>query len=227
MENKIENLCSKSLKRKKPKVIANSNKQRRMETMGEGSQQRDYDELENRNRFPFDTTVDDLEKLMEGECPANTAKNNEWAYKNFTSWRAARNQRFPDMQCPDDVFSSKEVACEWLCKYVSETRKADGSEYTPRSLYLLLAGLQRYVRSMHPTMKINFFTDDEFKPLKNLCDSIFKRLHSKGIGTSLKAAAVLSADDEKKLWDTKVLDLETPVGLLRAVFFYNGKNFCL
>ena len=63
------------------------------------------------NRFPFDTTIDELEKLMEGECPANTAKNTDWVYKNFESWCTARNQQFPEVRCPDDVFSSKEVAC--------------------------------------------------------------------------------------------------------------------
>ena len=33
--------------------------------------------------FPFDTTADEVEKLMEGECLANTAKNTDMAYKNF------------------------------------------------------------------------------------------------------------------------------------------------
>ena len=51
-------------------------------------------------------------------------------------------------------------------------------------------------------MQVNVFADHEFTPLKNLCDSVFKMLHSKGIGASLKTAAVLFADDEKKLWDT-------------------------
>ena len=37
------------------------------------------------DRFPFDTTIDELEKLMEGECLANTAKNTDWAHKNFES----------------------------------------------------------------------------------------------------------------------------------------------
>ena len=49
------------------------------------------------DRFPFDTTIDELEKLMEGKCSANTAKNTDWAYKNFESWRTARNQRFPEV----------------------------------------------------------------------------------------------------------------------------------
>ena len=46
--------------------------------------------------FPFDTTVDELEKLMEGECLANTAKNTDWAHNNFESWRTTRNRLFPE-----------------------------------------------------------------------------------------------------------------------------------
>ena len=48
--------------------------------------------------------------------------------------------------------------------------------------------------------------DHEFTPLKNLCDSIFKKLHSKGIGASFKTTAVLSAGNEKKLWDTNIMN---------------------
>ena len=72
-------------------------------------------------------------------------------------------------------------------------------------------------------MQVNLFVDHEFTALKNLCDTIFKKLHYKGIGVSLKTTAVLSADDEKKLWDTNVMNTKTPIRLLHAVFFYNGK----
>ena len=58
-------------------------------------------------------------------------------------------------------------------------------------------------------------------------DTVFKQLHSKGIGSTTKSASVLGPEEEKKLWDTGVLSVSTPTGLLRAVFFYNGKNFCL
>ena len=43
----------------------------------------------------------------------------------------------------------------------------------------------------------------------------------------MKTTAVLFADNGKKLWDTNVINLKTPIRLLCAVFFYNGKNFCL
>ena len=53
------------------------------------------------------------------------------------------------------------VACDWLCKFVCETRKRDGEEYTPRSLYLLLNGLQRYIRK---TEEFNIWKDPVFTP---------------------------------------------------------------
>ena len=59
-----------------------------------------------------------------------------------------------------------------------------------------------------------------------MCDSIFKQLHQKGIGADIKQTAVLSQEQENQLWEKRIFDLNTPVGLLRAIFFYNGKNFC-
>lgn len=109
---------------------------------------------------------------------------------------------------------------------MSETHKANGEEYTPRSLYLILAGLQRHLHQVRPSEDLNIFQDASFKPLKNVCDSLFKRLHSKGIGTETKATPVISANEEDKLWESGVINMDTPQGLLRG-FFYNGKHFCL
>ena len=208
---------AKSLKLKRPRV--NSSRQQTVKKSKEADDE----------RFSFDVTCEDLSKFKEGECPVNTEKNTEWAIRNFESWRMARNSRYPDEQCPPTVLCSTEEnqLCDWLCKYISETRKVDRTEYTPRSLYLLLAGLQRYIRKLNPNKNLNIFQDSEFKPLKCVCDSIFKRLHTKGIGTEIKVTPVITDTDEDKLWETGVMNLDTPTGLLRAVFFYNGKNFCL
>ena len=56
---------------------------------------------------------------------------------------------------------------------------------------------------------------------------MFKQLHSKGIGTETKVTPALSQTEEDKLWETGVINLDSPTGLLSTVFFYNGKNFCL
>ena len=46
---------------------------------------------------------------------------------------------------------------------------------------------------------------------------MFKQLHSKGIGTETKVTPALSQTEEDKLWETGVINLDSPTGLLRAV----------
>lgn len=58
------------------------------------------------DRFLFDVTTEELENFMEGECPKNMTKSNEWAVWNFEAWRDARNKRFPEDMCPDKYKAS-------------------------------------------------------------------------------------------------------------------------
>ena len=50
-----------------------------------------------------------------------------------------------------------------------------------------------------------------------MSDTVFKRLYSNGMGYTMKLAAILGPEEEKKLWETGVLSISTPTGLLRAV----------
>ena len=181
------------------------------------------------DRFDFDTTLEELDTFKEGSCPANTAKNTEWAVRTVEQWRAARNLKYLFDQCPANFLASDDhqELCNWLCKFITEVRKADGGQYTPRSIYLLLSGVQQHIRKMRPTEEINFSQDIVFRPLRNVCDAVYKRLHSKGIGVDTKATPLLSKNEEDILWERGILSLDNPTGLSNAVFFYNGKNFCL
>jgi len=177
------------------------------------------------DRFSFDIEDSQIDLFKQGEIPANTAKNTEWSYRNFESWRVAKNKGLTETEkCPDSVLLLKamEALCNWLCKFVVETRKENVEQYTPRSLYLLLAGLQRHVRNSQSN--VNIFQDVEFKPLKNCCDSLFKRLHAKGIRVEWKETPALLSDEENQLWESGIISLDNPAGLLRALFFYNGKK---
>ena len=73
-----------------------------------------------------------------------------------------RNQHFPEEKCSDNVLENESDTCKWLCRYVSETRKADGKVYMPCSLQLLLAGLQRHLHKIHPDKEFRLFTDPCF-----------------------------------------------------------------
>ena len=59
------------------------------------------------------------------------------------------------------------------------------------------------------------------------CNNAKLRLHQKGVGSETKNTPVLTQLEEDKLWESGVLSLNTPIELLRSVFFYNGKTFCL
>ena len=148
-------------------------------------------------------------------------------------WKTSRNETFCEdtkKQVPDDVLetSSPEVICKWFGLYVAETQKLDGSCYPPKTIYLLLNGLLRHMRFVNPNCP-NFFdlNNKQFSSLHTIMDNLFRKLRSDGVGSSSKAAAVFTREDEDKLWDLGVLGTENPKALLRAVFFLNGKNFSL
>ena len=58
-----------------------------------------------------------------------------------------------------------------------------------------------------------------------LVDALYCKLHFEGIGCSVNQTETLTDEDEEKLWQSGVLDPETPQGLLNCVFFLDGKNF--
>ena len=63
--------------------------------------------------------------------------------------------------------------------------------------------------------------------LHNALDRILRQLRECGIGVERKRASIITPDSECKLWKAGVIGCHSPQALLHAVFFYNGKNFCL
>ena len=84
-------------------------------------------------------SADELSKLKEGDCSANTLKNNMWALKLFEEWRVTRNTWYPADPCPEEILitDNRQILFEWLCKFILEACKANGQEYTPCTLYVL------------------------------------------------------------------------------------------
>ena len=58
-------------------------------------------------------------------------------------------------------------------------------------------------------------------------DSVFRQLRIQGVGAEKKAAKPFSKEEEQQLWSSGALGLQDPLSLQHAVFYYNGKNFCL
>ena len=96
------------------------------------------------------------------------------------------------------------------------------------TLYLLLAGLLRYGYS-----KSKFcpnFTDKSdscFSELSGACESVSRQLRKDGVGASVKHTTIITPEEENLLMDKGAMGIYTPKPLVRAVFFYVGKAFCL
>ena len=117
--------------------------------------------------------------LSEKCVPRNTATNTKWAVANFEGWRNRRNETFhlqPKRQVPDDLLLGHDSAalCKWLSVYVAEAKKQDGSPFPPKSLYMLLAGILRHMRSKNPLFP-NFLHNKqlEFAMLWVMCFESF------------------------------------------------------
>lgn len=183
-----------------------------------------------RGRFE-ETSEEDLAELLKPQVPKNTETSTRWAMKNFRDWYEDYNARNPSKCCPEEVVLSScspELLNKWLCVFVSETRNQNGEKYPPRTLYSLLTGILRYMRIENSNYP-NFLEKNSpvFSGFAKTLDNIFKDLRKSGVGSESQHTEVISRKDEDTLWSSGVLNVETGQGLLRAVFYYNGKCFCL
>ena len=172
---------------------------------------------------------DHINDSKKSVIPHNTKKATEWAVRLFNTWRHQRNERGEE-KVPDEILHTKnlEDLCHWLCVCVSEMRKVDGTDYTPRSICQFVSGLQRYINELreHPIRLIDP-TNPIFKSLHRVLEKRYRDLHALGIGTTKRQAEIITKDEEEKLWESGVLSSDSPAGLLRAVFYLNGLNFVL
>ena len=140
-----------------------------------------------------------LEQYQKSFCPENTKVNTRWATKNFRDWQTDYNCRHPSDPCPDDILLSDSTSnlAKWLQIYAVSTRKKNGEKYPAKTVYLLLCGLQRYMKEnkKHP---FNIFDRDhpDFKLVVCTCDNYFRELRDEGVGAGSHATEILTPDDE-------------------------------
>ena len=146
----------------------------------------------------------------------------------FNEWRYSLESE--ERNCPDNLLETgnNEELNYWLPKFINEVRRTDGNPYPPRSIHQLLAGLQRYMLEQNYCLpKFLDIQNQQFRPIHGACDSVYHSLHCSGVGASIRHTAIISEDEEKKLWEYGILGLDNPKSLQRAAFYFIGKRFCI
>ena len=108
-----------------------------------------------------------------------------------------------------------------------EVRHEDGAPYPPATINNILSGLYRFSKSSVCTGVICPNIMDRKKPrFRDLTSAIqvrYRELRTEGVGAIVKHLVT----PEEVLWNSKVLGVHSPLALVRAVFFYVGKTFCI
>ena len=131
---------------------------------------------------------------------------------------------------PDDLLERADATelVKWLSLFAAEARNGKGNHYTPATISQLMAGILRFMRSVNPSApNILDKKDSRFKALHNTLDNLYHKLRTMNVGAEIKHAEVFTKEDESLLWESGTLGLNSPQALLHAVFYLNGKNFCL
>ena len=174
---------------------------------------------------------DHLTVMSMPQVPKNTEKSSKWAMGNLKDWFEDYNSRNPNSTWPSEVLTptcSKEVLNKWLCVFINKTRSKTGDPYPPKMIQSLLAGILRSMRLLNSSYP-NFFNkeDPAFTTFQVTLDNLFKCLRSEGVGAQSANTETISSEEENQLWASGVINVDSPKGLLRSVFYFNGKCFCL
>ncbi len=114
----------------------------------------------------------------------------------------------------------------WLCRFVLEVRTKKGTEYAPNTLYHLICGTMRYVRTT--VWKTRDSKDPEFSQFRSSLNAEMKRLQATGLGSTRKQAEPFSMQEEELLWEKNLLGDHCPSwSLLNTMVFMNGLYFAL
>ena len=100
------------------------------------------------NRFAKPISSPERENAAQGVIPSNTEASTQWAVRTFNAWAVNRSFLGASETVPDDLLASHDpqLVCKWLCRFVMEARKSDGSLYPPSSLKSLVCGLNRVLQ---------------------------------------------------------------------------------
>ena len=170
-----------------------------------------------------------LSELSHKNFSPETLKKVRWVHKMYHKWRDHRHG-----------FGLEFIACDledWstitasslafaLCRFITEVKKVDGSDFPGKTLYDILVCMQFHLECLGFAFKLVSDTLP-FQDLKYTLDNTVKQHVATGIGITLKQAEVLSVTDEDYLWSMGLLGTSNPWQLLNTMVFCVSKAFAL
>ena len=180
----------------------------------------------------FKKPMDDvtMQMLSRKNFSDETCKKINWVTNMFQHWREFRNGS-PDLinviSNLDDVSSlDKETFNSDVCRFITEVKKLDGSDYPAKTLYDIVICLQFHLEKSGG-LSWKLLNEDGFKEIHFTLDNLMKKRTADGVGIKVKRAEVLTFSDEDLLWSLGLLGTHCPESLLYSVLFTVGLSCSL
>ena len=121
-------------------------------------------------RKRFGNPIESPERLTAARG-VNTEASTQWALKNFHAWAQNRSAQETAQETeaavPVDLLRCHDagLVCKWMCRFVIETRKTDGSAYPPATIRSLVSGLNREIQRNKAPFSVLDKNDARFRDL--------------------------------------------------------------
>ena len=170
-----------------------------------------------------------LENLSQKNFSDETLKKVSWVKNMFQHWREFRNScdDLQNVECDlDDIESISQESLKFaLCRFLTEVKKLDGSDFPAKTLYDILICIQFHIETLGLAYK--FLSDEKFKEVRFTLDNIMKQRTKDTVGGSVRRAEVLSFTDEDLMWSLGLLGMHNPESLQNAVLITLGLSCSL
>ena len=180
-------------------------------------------------KFKEPLSPDVMVNLSRKSFSEETMKKVVWVRNMYNDWRKFRNESIvlQSVQCDlENVGSfSKEELLGALCKFITEVKKVDGSDFPPRTLYDIIICVQFWLESNGINWRL--VSDGDFQDLKFTLDNPMKECAACGLGNKVRKAEILTFTDEDLLWSLGLLGCHTPQVLSNTVVFMLGLTCAL
>ncbi len=173
---------------------------------------------------------EELEKLGQKTFATSTERKITWAVNLFQDWRFLRIcepssdgwLRWCDLK-DGRIQASNLSFC--LCKFLSEVRRLDGTEFPAKTLYSIVIMIQMHFDKMGKQWKL--IDVPEFVQVKHTLDNLMKSRTLQNVGSENRSTDPISLEAENLMWRSGVLGEDIPVKLRDTVMFLIGLSFAL
>ena len=152
-------------------------------------------------------------------------RRDSWANNLWDLWRREK-ECVGSSLIPSLKEISKYEINVFVLTFIMDLRKENGNLYPPGTIHNIICGIQANLRSIL-TSSINLLKDAEFDKVKKTVNCQMMKASKSGANVLKKQAEPITREQEDDLCQKGIIGDETPLQLIRAIFYLNGKNFAL